>query len=187
MFAQPFSLSHKSWIKSVTFTDSGRLVYSFWFIGVAFFYFFYSSTLRATLLTISYTKPVDTLKGIIKVEDEFNLMIICFAFTEVLDRNLPLYYFGGTSIVQTLRHSPNYELKETFLRATRNKWFYRPTVKTNQYQLFDVNLIFRFRVSRTFWSTESWKRITFCKLWTGSSTSLHLIFTRKRVNNRSGS
>ncbi len=183
MFAQPFSLSHKSWIKSVTFTDSGRLVYSFWFIGVAFFYFFYSSTLRATLLTISYTKPVDTLKGTVKLK-RFQPQKICLC--RGLGPQLTPVLFWRHFYRSNAEAQSKLWVEGNLFESDQKQMVLSTDSKNESIALIFYQLTFSLRVSRTFWSTESWKRITFCKLWTGSSTSSRLISTRKRANSRSG-
>ena len=60
-----FEWSHNdSWVNPIRKTLSGRVVLVAWLIAVTFFHFFYSSTLRATLLAVAYNKPVDTVKGL---------------------------------------------------------------------------------------------------------------------------
>ena len=63
MLVQPHSLGHKSWINLMNKTTSGALSLSVWFIAVTFFNFFYISNLRASLLLVTYPKPIDTVQG----------------------------------------------------------------------------------------------------------------------------
>lgn len=47
-------------------TNAGALAILGWLFVVTFFAFFYDATLRATLLSVQYKKPIHTIEGKLK-------------------------------------------------------------------------------------------------------------------------
>ncbi len=67
MLIQSLNLDKTRWFLKSKQSRAGSVNVIVWLLAVVSFTHFYDATLRATLLAIRYTKPLDTVEGCIAV------------------------------------------------------------------------------------------------------------------------
>ena len=132
MLFEPRTLPNIAWLNTYKSNFSNFTLLTGWIIGVGVFNFAYSVSLRSSLISVEFTKEMNTFEGL---KFFWKIIVIIFnnqinnCFSEMLDLNVPLYLTKGSSLVENMKFSAKSSLRKTLQKAKENNHFTAPVRK----------------------------------------------------------